>query len=45
MLNCEFLDMNNSRLDKLLDILDINEKKNKIKNNLQALKKLVKSKI
>lgn len=38
MLNCEFLDMNNSRLDKLLDILDINEKKNKIKNNLQALK-------
>ena len=27
-------------LDKLPDVLDINQKKNKIKNNLQALKKL-----
>lgn len=27
-------------LDKLPDILDIQQKKNKIKNNLQALKKL-----
>ena len=39
MSNYEFLMMNNSRLDELSDILDINEKKNKIKNNLQALKK------
>ena len=33
------VDFENILLDKLPDILDINQKKNKIKNNLQALKK------
>jgi len=33
------IDFENILLDKLPDILDINQKKNKIKNNLQALKK------
>jgi ATP-dependent DNA helicase RecG len=33
------VDFGNILLDKLPDILDINQKKNKIKNNLQALKK------
>ena len=32
-------DFENILMDKLPDILDINQKKNKIKNNLQALKK------
>jgi len=33
------IDFENILLDKLPDILDINQKKNKIKNNLQALKR------
>jgi len=32
-------DFQNILMDKLPDILDINQKRNKIKNNLQALKK------